>query len=164
MGKFIDMTGQVFGRLTVLKKVGNINGKATWLCECECGSQTVVRGDSLRTGNTQSCGCVRSMGENIISSLLTENNVKFQKEYSFNDLRGINGGLLRFDFAVFKNNKLSHLIEFDGVQHYDEDNLYYKEDIIIHDEVKNRYCAARNIPLIRLRDYKNLTIEDLLLK
>ena len=56
--KLIDLVGCRFGRLLVIKKYGH-NGKAvTWLCKCECGSEVIVRGDSLRKGATQSCGCI----------------------------------------------------------------------------------------------------------
>ena len=59
MGKFIDLTGQTFGRLTVLKYHGiNDKGIHMWLCRCECGNEKVVRGDALRYGQTRSCGCL----------------------------------------------------------------------------------------------------------
>jgi len=58
MGKFIDITGQKFGRLTVIKRVENDKwNKARWLCKCECGNEVIVVGTSLRSGETQSCGC-----------------------------------------------------------------------------------------------------------
>lgn len=58
MGKIKNMVGLKFGRLTVLEFVGVSNHSARWLCECECGNTTEVNGNSLRTGNTKSCGCV----------------------------------------------------------------------------------------------------------
>ena len=58
MGKLIDLTGQRFGRLTVIERAGNdCIGQVTWRCRCDCGNITVVAGGNLRTGNTQSCGC-----------------------------------------------------------------------------------------------------------
>ncbi len=60
MGKIKEMTGEKFGRLTVLRFVGiNASHKATWLCECDCGNTVVVDGKSMRSGNTKSCGCFR---------------------------------------------------------------------------------------------------------
>ena len=58
----IDLTGQKYGRLTVLGcegyRIQNNGGKRWyWKCKCDCGNETVVRGDCLRTGNTTSCGC-----------------------------------------------------------------------------------------------------------
>jgi len=60
MGKFIDLTGQRFGQLTVLSLAGKNNNKKTlWNCVCDCGKKIVVRGNNLKSGNTQSCGCSR---------------------------------------------------------------------------------------------------------
>lgn len=59
--KLIDMTGQKFGRLLVMKRSGLLpNGSTSlkaWLCKCDCGDMVVVRGSCLRSGNTKSCGC-----------------------------------------------------------------------------------------------------------
>ncbi len=54
-----DLTGRVFGKLTVLGPAGTVKGNSMWRCRCECGKETVVRGSGLRTGNTRSCGCLR---------------------------------------------------------------------------------------------------------
>ncbi len=60
MGRFIDLTGQRFGRLTVIKETGRAgNGAVLWLCRCECGKQSIVQGYALLSGNTTSCGCKR---------------------------------------------------------------------------------------------------------
>jgi hypothetical protein len=57
--KFVNRTGQVFGKLTVLEQAGRDKlKKILWRCKCECGSETVVVSGSLVTGNTTSCGCV----------------------------------------------------------------------------------------------------------
>ena len=59
MGKFIDLTGMKFNRLTVLKRVENTkDGHARWLCRCSCGNECVVIGKHLRSGAIQSCGCL----------------------------------------------------------------------------------------------------------
>ena len=59
--KVIDVTGQKFGRLTVISRAENSKtGQVRWLCECECGNQTVVQGADLRRGRTKSCGCWNS--------------------------------------------------------------------------------------------------------
>jgi len=62
---FIDMTGRKFGRLTVIEiqgfipRSGHGRGDSMWLCSCNCGNKLIVMGKSLRSGNTQSCGCLR---------------------------------------------------------------------------------------------------------
>lgn len=59
MGKLIDLTGQKYGRLTVIERAGRTaHGEhAKWVCLCECGNVTTVIGKNLRNGNTTSCGC-----------------------------------------------------------------------------------------------------------
>lgn len=59
MGKFIDETGNKYGRLTVLKKAEQrtSSGSVKWICQCECGNLVEVAGDVLRRGLTVSCGC-----------------------------------------------------------------------------------------------------------
>lgn len=56
--KAIDMTGKRFGKLTVLRRSSNTqDGSAVWECRCDCGNLTQVKGNSLRSGVTKSCGC-----------------------------------------------------------------------------------------------------------
>ena len=56
MSKLIDLTGERFGKLTVVN-LHHSNGVAYWLCKCDCGNESVVKGTSLRYGSTKSCGC-----------------------------------------------------------------------------------------------------------
>jgi hypothetical protein len=55
-----DLTGQLFGRLKVVSRIGNIRKEAAWLCNCECGKQKIVASYNLRKGFTQSCGCLHA--------------------------------------------------------------------------------------------------------
>ena len=58
MSKLIDITGQVFGKLTVMYRSENTSkGQARWHCKCECGNECDVVGTKLRNGHTKSCGC-----------------------------------------------------------------------------------------------------------
>jgi hypothetical protein len=59
MSKLIDLTGQQFGRLTPLDRAPNKSNLTMWRCSCECGNETVVYGQHLRDGKTQSCGCLQ---------------------------------------------------------------------------------------------------------
>lgn len=60
LNKLNDLTGQVFGRLTVLERAENgKGGKARWRCLCICGNVTVTQRDRLLGGNTKSCGCLK---------------------------------------------------------------------------------------------------------
>lgn len=60
----IDLTGQRFGRLTVVGYHDTVKGMARWRCLCDCGNETTVYGGNLRRGYTQSCGCYRHECEN----------------------------------------------------------------------------------------------------
>ena len=59
----IDITGQVFGRLTAIKRIDNFSNdinsrhRTKWLCSCTCGKTTIVDLSHLRSGRTLSCGC-----------------------------------------------------------------------------------------------------------
>ncbi len=60
MGAFLDITGNRFGRLEAIERVGTKGGHALWLCQCACGNTTSLPSGELRSGNTRSCGCLRS--------------------------------------------------------------------------------------------------------
>lgn len=57
--KLIDLTGNVYGRLTVIERAENYKHYTCWLCKCECGNEAVVRSSDLRFNKTKSCGCLR---------------------------------------------------------------------------------------------------------
>ena len=165
-----------FGKLTVIADLGlreqkSRNKKWRWsLCQCSCGSAPIeVPNNELITNHKQSCGCLTSYGEIKITKILQDNNIVFQTQYSFDDLRGPNNGLLRFDFAIFNNNQLQYLIEFDGRNHFDmpEGNwgsYYTLQDIQEKDKKKNEYCSSHNILLKRIpyTDQYNFTYEDII--
>jgi len=77
------------------------------------------------------------------------------------------GGRLRFDFAVFENNVLSHLIEYDGRQHFEPVKYMGGEKRfkiqVRNDKLKDEYCSENNIRLIRLpyTEYRNIDLEML---
>lgn len=60
MAEVKDLTGQRFGRLTVMTRAGaDAQGKATWRCQCECGNDVVITGTQLTRNNSRSCGCLK---------------------------------------------------------------------------------------------------------
>ena len=58
--KFIDLTGKIFNKLTVLKRVSSQNKHTRWLCRCECGNEIVAKGINLKNNHTKSCGCLKN--------------------------------------------------------------------------------------------------------
>ena len=59
----MDLTGQRFGRLVVLGEAEpyfkNWTTYRRWLCQCDCGTQKIIRQHCLKNGDTKSCGCYR---------------------------------------------------------------------------------------------------------
>lgn len=106
---------QKFGKLTVLEQYGSDSK----LCICDCGNKVIVKTYNLMNGNTQSCGCLKSKGELKINTLLNKMLITYKTQYSFDDCRFPNTNKLAyFDYAIFHNDKLLCLIEYDGAQHY----------------------------------------------
>ena len=60
MGKLIDLTGQKFGRLTVIEQAYVRKGIIYWRCVCDCGNANFVNGRKLRDNIIKSCGCYKS--------------------------------------------------------------------------------------------------------
>lgn len=150
-----DLTGQKFGKLTVVKYAGSDRNRGVWECECSCGTPIIVNQMELQRGDTLSCGCLRSsFGEQAIETILKENKITYTKEYSFQDLVSNKNVPLRFDFAIFENNILKCLIEYDGEQHYlNKTDGVWTDTLEVRqqrDKVKNNYCLNHNIPLYRI--------------
>lgn len=164
-----DLTGKTFGYLRVLSENFEKKRPKThfWNCECLlCGGTTIAASNKLKSGATKSCGCMKSMGERQIIKLLTEANIKYKREYTFPDLKSSAGQYLRFDFAIFNSdNKLSHLIEFQGEQHFRNIFNISKQDFeqaLARDQLKREYCKKHSIPLIEIRFDEDITLAKLL--
>ena len=155
--------GDRFGKLVVveyegLRKQASRDKNESWyICQCDCGSPLKsIRGNDLITGRVISCGCISSVGEMAIKNILNKNNVSFKTEYIFSDLKNPKTNHnLRFDFAVFNNDKLEYLIEFDGRQHFTGPEASWThsqslEEIQFRDKLKNDYCKKHNITLKRI--------------
>ena len=104
----------------IIEKDGNqLLDSKYWNCDtkltikCKCGN-IFYRSYYCYLKSNRTCGCDRqSNGSKLIEQMLQASKVDYIKEYGFSDLPG-----KRFDFAVFKNNQLYCLIEFDGWFHY----------------------------------------------
>ena len=162
-----NLTGAVFGKLTVLGLDTKRSGKGQgsfWLCRCECGTEKSIAYYSLVSGATRSCGCLgKSIGEHTIAKILKDNNINFQKEVKFDDLK--DETYLRFDFGIYdSHNNLIKLIEYNGRQHTDKASLWHTEKVIKHDKMKIDYCKKHNIKLlvINYQDLDKINLEFLL--
>lgn len=147
-----DLIGKHFGKLEVVERIiGDKNNIGKWRCSCECGGETITTSDKLISGHTQSCGCISSRGELQIAQFLEKYNISFSKEYTFSNLKSNRNYPLRFDFAIFKNNILLFLIEYDGEQHYNHSSSWWNEELHYNDNLKNEYCSDNKITLYRIR-------------
>ncbi|MDR6826475.1 hypothetical protein J2X48_000721 [Bosea sp. BE271] len=74
-----NMLGLRFGRLLVSSQAPSIGRDAVWLCVCDCGAETKVRGRCLRSGETQSCGCY---GRQSATRAVTKHAMRGKPEYA----------------------------------------------------------------------------------
>lgn len=149
-----NLKGKTFGRLTVNNRHWeNYDGKnARWDCQCSCGTKTIVSTAALVNYKTLSCGCINSKGEFLLKTLFNKMKIPYISQYTFPDLK--DNGLLRFDFAIFKQDKLFCLIEYQGIQHYQSIEYWggdeYLKDLQKKDNMKIEYCIKNNIPLYHI--------------
>lgn len=67
----LDLSGKNFGRLTVMCRAeSSPNGKARWVCKCECGTEKVIFSSALVGGITLSCGCLRNENSKRLAASL----------------------------------------------------------------------------------------------
>ena len=161
----LNLVGQRFGKLVVLKAIDQRTNQQTqiWECKCDCGNICYVTSNHLTQNNTKSCGCLQnhSYGELKIQEILNENNISYKAEYKFDDLPN-----RRYDFAIFnKQKEIIQLIEFDGEQHYIETPFFkisLREQQAIDNE-KTKFAEQKHIKLVRIPYWKrnNLTLQDL---
>lgn len=137
-----------------------------WNCSCtKCGRKNIIIfGDYLRKGDTKSCGCLNSFNESKICQMLDSMNIKYIQQKKFKDLTstGRQCDELMFDIAIYNQDVLLYLIEFDGIQHFEEGHFYNTYEITHkNDLLKNSYCFNNNIPLIRIPYNVEYNLNDL---
>ena len=150
----------------------NVEG-VYWNCTCtKCGRENViVKGDYLRNGDTKSCGCIQSVNESKIATLLSMLDISYKQQFTFDDLTstGRNCDRLLFDFAIYHKHThvLLYLLEYDGIQHFSRNHEWSEggyETTHTNDLLKNKYCFERRIPLIRIPYDAEYELNDLRLE
>lgn len=127
--------------------------------------------DSARLGHSEN-GCPYckeiSYGESLLRKIFEKQFINFAEQYKFSNC--IYKKQLPFDFAIFENNKLSYLIEFQGSQHYNFEghetfysNIQDYKDRVIKDNIKQDYCSNNNIKLLKI-PYTKISILEKILK
>ena len=149
-----DLTNKRFGSLVAKEPLYNYSKQTTeestyWRCDCDCGNSFITTAHRLKQGNTQSCGCLVSKGENKIKELLSVMNIEYISQYSFEDL--VDKAPLRFDFYLPEFNIL---IEYQGKQHYESVEKWGGDesfkDRIRKDNMKRDYCNKNHLRLIEI--------------
>lgn len=160
----INLTGVRRGKLVGIEPTDKrIRNSVVWKCQCDCGTIKYLPANEFNAGKYYSCGCMtESKGIYNIKKILNENNIPYETEKTFSTCKFPDtNALARFDFFI--NNKF--LLEYDGVQHYEDRDLNYFRDNLEkrqnHDEFKNQWCKENNIPLVRIpyAELDNLSLE-----
>lgn len=127
-----------------------------------CGNNFYMSHHDFFPGNHRCPFCVASIGEIKIRQILTENNISFEEQKTFSDLR--DKRQLRFDFYI---PTLNLLIEFDGEQHYikrhnDKDGSELRTTKY-HDKLKNSFAKKRDINLLRIPFWKIKELDQIII-
>lgn len=108
--RLIDLTGTVFGRLTVVERAGSVGDKVRWCCLCVCGRTTKATSGNLKRGFVTSCGCYRR--EFIRGNQLPDG------------VSGFNGLFNRYRTRA-KKNQIPFSLPKDVFKHLTEQDCFY---------------------------------------
>ncbi|MFW6377395.1 MAG: hypothetical protein ACOCZ5_01990 [bacterium] len=166
--QFIDEVYKIVGNEYTV--VGNYINARTHIDmkHNECGHVWGINPDNfLRGKRCPKCNDINfSKGMKRIEKYLLKSDIEFKNEYRIEECN--NERPLPFDFAIFKNEKLYKLIEYQGRQHYSpykyfggKEGFEYQKH---RDEIKRIYCEENNIDLIEIPYWDFDNIEDILNK
>lgn len=130
--------------------------------KCKCGVIFKAKYLKFKYSYKRQCNeCNVSRGEKEVIIYLKTNDINYETQYIFNDLK--DKDYLKFDFAIFNNNNLKFLIEYDGEYHYypitGELELRSQQK---RDKMKNDYCLSNGIKLIRIPFWQFDKLEQIL--
>lgn len=108
--------------------------------------------------------CKSSKGERRVAKWLDNANLKYDRQHDFDNLTGVSGGQLKYDFVILdKDNNIKCIIEYDGEYHFQpiqgKSKLKIQQE---HDRRKNEYCVNNNIWLLRIPYWQFDKIEEIL--
>ena len=166
--EFIENSNRIHNNKYQYNKSKYISSKSKITITCSKHGDFEQRvKDHLRGSGCKKCK--NSLGENKLERILRENNIIFEGQYWFEDLKDKN--YLHFDIGVLDDNKkLKYLIEFNGAQHYQYVEYFHKtyqkfEIAKYRDQLKKDYCLKNNIPLYIIKYNENISEQmDIILK
>lgn len=140
MSKFIDRTGQKFGRLTLIERVENNKfNQVQWKCRCDCGKEVIVKAYSLTTGQTKSCGCLKKE-QNYINIAKVKHNMTNTRLYNiWRDMKSrcLNPNNKRHKFYYDKGIKVCQEWQEDFMNFYDWAMANGYKDNLTLDRINN---------------------------
>lgn len=138
--------------------------------QCECGeffTASWVTFSNLHKHRCDKCTKVKSKLELLTEEWLSNNNIAFKSQYSFDDCRNVKP--LRFDFCIKDGNKVI-LVECQGIQHYESIEFFGGEEALEYrkrnDDIKRDYCVSKGFKLVEIsyRAFDTNKYKDILRK
>lgn len=147
MGTFVDITGEKFGKWTVLNRAGYKGKQISWDCICDCGSIRSVAGNRLRSGTAQSCGCLSKRyfnKKNRVDSRLSIYRMLYNRYIKSAEKRGLEFNLDWEYFQSLLNDNCYYcgrgphplkkvryiLYAVNGIDRLHSNEGYYKENVV----------------------------------
>jgi len=167
--RFHDMAGKRYGKLVVREKLSerSCKGEIMWLCKCDCGNEHIVRGSSLRCGNTKSCGCLPRgkrtlpVGEAAFRSVLTTYKFRAKKrrlswKLTEEEFRKLTQMPCHYCGTLPSNKggnaqRMKHLYIYNGIDRVDSNKGYASENCVPCCKICNKAKLA--LPLQEFLDW-----------
>ena len=151
MGKLLELTGQKFGKLTVLSRASNFTfNRSAWNCICDCGKEKIVSGNSLTQEHTKSCGCLQK--SLLTVSELSQRDKEYKRKYRQSPKGKLKTELYRKKFNNSPEGK-KYFKEYQIKRYYGLSPEEYNE-IVKHQDGK---CAICNLTLKLSVDHNHTT-------
>ncbi|MFW6029882.1 MAG: hypothetical protein ACOCRO_06465 [Halanaerobiales bacterium] len=133
--------------------------------KCSCGNIAEMCFDALLHGGQSNCAkCSSSRGESRLIQVLEDRKVEYKHQLYIDDCKNVNP--LPFDIAIFKEDELICLIEYDGIQHFESQEHWGGKNQLQYvkknDKIKDKYCKNNNIPLLRVPYWDFSNIDDII--
>jgi hypothetical protein len=155
VGKFIDLTGQKFGKLTALSyktvRQNNHRSIVVWECACDCGNIVSVRSSSLTSGNSRSCGCHHKATSPINGSKYQYNGTNIP---SLTRKTGINNTTGHKGVYKCRDGRYAAQINLSGKR------TYLGRYNNVNDAIKARKIAEENIFVPIIDEFKSQEVGD----
>lgn len=162
----------------LVEEIKNISGGEYKVISKYKGRNTKIKIKHLTCGNVWEVApnhffrgvrcpyCKESKGERGIREILTKHDIEFKSQYIIKACR--DKGYMPFDFAIFRNNKLLFLCEYQGEQHYKPIEFFGGDDAFRslknRDKIKKEYCKNNGIPILIIDCRREENLERIIIE